>query len=109
MRVGVYTKYGDRVRDHCRTESPGDIGPAGDVTTVGGRDRAAAGHAAADGIEAPAGAARGWLRGIDGGRATASVPAATRTSAGAGRLAGSVSAVLVGLHRCPGTPPRPHG
>jgi hypothetical protein len=77
MLCGVYEGSGICFRNHCGAEPPRDIGPAGLVTTVGGRDRASAWYAAADGVKAPASAARGRFRGIHGGRTAPSVPAET--------------------------------
>src|SRR4051794_5464362 len=109
MPCEVYKKCGVRVRDHCGAEPPRDIKLVGIVTTVGRRDRAPTGYDAAGGIETPASAAGGGFRGIHGGRTAPSVPAETGTTAGTGRLAGSVPAVLVGSRRRPGTPPRSNG
>src|SRR5438874_12686706 len=75
MLCGVYQERGICVRNHCGAEPPGDIGPPGLVTTVGGRDRASASYAAADRVQAPASAARGRFRGIHGGRTAPSLPA----------------------------------
>src|SRR5258707_878356 len=108
MLFGVYQGYGICVRSHCRAEPPRDIEPAGLVTTVGWRDRTSTWHAAADGVKAPASAARGRFRGVHGGRTAPSVPAETRTVSGVGYLAGSVPPVLVRSHGCSRTPPRPH-
>src|SRR6266481_693047 len=109
MRRGVYTKHGIGVRNHCGAEPPRDIEPPGLVTTVGGRDRAPASYAAADGVKAPARAARGRFRRIHRGRTAPSLPAEARTTSGGGCLAGSVPSVLVRSRRCSRTPPRPHG
>src|SRR5580704_1201527 len=68
IRVGVYTEHGIDVRNYCGAEPPRDTGPAGLVRTVGGRDRAPASHVAADGVKAPARAARRRFRGGNGGR-----------------------------------------
>src|SRR5229473_5980350 len=95
MRCGVYTEHGICVRNHCGAEPPRDTEPAGLVTTVGGRDRASASYAAADGVKAPASAARGRFRGIHGGRTAPSLPAETGTTSGTRRLAGSVPSALV--------------
>src|SRR5689334_25439930 len=100
MLYGVYEEHGIGVRNHCRTEPPRDIEPAGLVTTVGGRDRAATSYAAADGVQAPASAARSGFRGIHGGRTAAPLPAQAGTAAGVGSLAGSVPPVLVRSRRC---------
>src|SRR6266481_4886056 len=109
MRRGVYTKHGIGVRNHCGAEPPRDIEPPGLVTTVGGRDRAPASYAAADGVKAPARAARGRFRRIHRGRTAPSLPAEARTTSGGGCLAGSVPSVLVRSRRCSRTPPRPRG
>src|SRR5215510_3144122 len=109
MLYGVYKEGGIRVRNHCGAEPPRDIGPPGLVPAVGGRDRAPASYAAADGIKAPARAARGRIRGIHGGRAAPSLPAETRTAAGGGCLAGPLPPVLVRACRCSRAPPQPHG
>src|ERR1700684_1356242 len=106
MLYGGYNAYGICIRNHRRAESPRDIEPSGLVATVGGRDRASAPHAAADRIEAPAGAARGRLRRIQGGRAAPFLPAETQTTSGDRCLARSVPAVLVRSHRCSRAPPR---
>src|SRR6266446_2661600 len=105
----VYKKHGIGVRNHCGAEPPRDIEPPGLVTTVGGRDRAPASYAAADGVKAPARAARGRFRRIHRGRTAPSLPAEARTTSGGGCLAGSVPSVLVRSRRCSRTPPRPHG
>src|SRR6266704_251268 len=109
MPFGVYEEHGICVRNHCGAEPPRDIEPAGLVTTVGWRDRAATSHAAADRVKAPASAARGGFRRIDGGRTAPSLPTEARTASGVGCLAGSVPSVLVRSRRCSRTPPRPHG
>src|SRR6266581_6935439 len=109
MPFGVYEEHGICVRNHCGAEPPRDIEPAGLVTTVGWRDRAATSHAAADRVKAPASAARGGFRRIDGGRTAPSLPTEARTASGVGCLAGSVPSVLVRSCRCSRTPPRPHG
>src|SRR6267154_3537238 len=109
MPCGVYQEHGIRIRNHCRAEPPRDIEPAGLVTTVGGRDRARTWYDAADGVKAPASAARGRLRGIHGGRTAPPVPAETGITSGTGCVAGSVPPVLVRSRRCSRTPPGPHG
>src|SRR5579864_3919633 len=77
MRGGVYKGHGIGVRNHCGAEPPRYIEPPGLVPTVGWRDRASAWYAAADRVKAPAGAARGRFRGIQGGRTAPSLPAET--------------------------------
>src|ERR1700682_634636 len=77
MLYRVYDESGIRIRNHCGAEPPRDIEPSGLVTTVGGRDRASASYAAADRVEAPASAARGRFRGIQGGRTAPPLPAET--------------------------------
>src|SRR2546430_171523 len=77
MLCGVYEESGVCIRNHCGAEPPRDIEPPGLVTKVGGRDRASASYAAADRVKAPASAARGWFRGIHGGRAAPSLPTET--------------------------------
>src|SRR6266852_5568338 len=109
MLRGVYKEHGIGVRNHCGAEPPRDPQPAGLVTTVGGRDRAAAWHAAADRVQAPARAARGRFRGVHGGRTAPSLQAETWTTGGGGCLAGSVPPAMVRSPGCSGTPPRPHG
>jgi hypothetical protein len=109
MHCGVYEESGLCFRNHCGAKPPRDIEPLGLVTTVGGRDRASTSYVAADRVKAPAGAARGWFRGIHGGRTAPSLPAETRTTSGGGCLAGSVPSVLVRSRGCFGAPPRPHG
>src|SRR6266702_4287749 len=109
MLCGVYQEHGICVRSHCGAEPPRDIEPAGLVTTVGWRDRAATSHAAADRVKAPPSAARGGFRGIHGGRTAPSLPAEARTTSGGGCLAGSVPSVLrrPGIWSAPS--PVPHG
>src|SRR5712692_6366763 len=109
MLCSVYEENGIGVRNHCRTEPPRDIEPAGLVTTVGWRDRASASYDAADRVKAPASAARGRFRGIHGGRTAPPLPPEARTASGVGCLAGSVPPVLVRSCRCFGTAPRPDG
>src|SRR6266536_4157708 len=109
MLCGVYQDSGICIRNHCGAEPPRDLEPAGLVTTVGWRDRAATSYAAADGVKAPASAARGRFRGIHGGRTAPSLPTEARTTSGGGCLAGCVPSVLVRSRRCSRTPPRPHG
>src|ERR1700687_3382468 len=109
MLCGVYEGHGICIRNHWGAEPPRDLEPAGLVTTVGRRDRASAAYDAADGVKAPARAARGRFRGIHGGRTAASLPAEARTTSGAGCLAGSVPPVLVRSRGCSRTPPRPYG
>src|SRR5208282_1286727 len=109
MLCGVYEGHGICVRNHRGAEPPRDPKPPGLVPTVGGRDRASASYAAAGRVQAPARAARGRFRGIQGGRTAPSLPAETWTISGGRCLAGPVPPVLV---RSPGrsrTPPRPHG
>src|SRR5215472_5928607 len=108
MSYGVYKDHGICVRNHCRAEPPCNTEPPGLVTTVGGRNRASASHAAADCVQAPARAARGRFRGIDRGRTAPSLPAETGTLSGVGGLAGSVPPVLVRSRRCSRTLPRPY-
>src|SRR5437899_993569 len=109
MLHGACSGHGICVRNHCGTQPPRDIEPPRLIPAVGWRDRAPASYDAADGVKAPARAARGRLRGIHGGRTAAPVPAETWTVSGGGRLAGSVSPVLVRARGCSRTPPRPHG
>src|SRR5213078_3516613 len=109
MLCGVYQESGICVRNHRGAKPPRDIEPPGLVTAVGGRDRASASYAAADGVKAPARAARGRFRGIHGGRTAPSLPAEATTASGSGCLAGSVPPVLVRSRGCSRTPPRPHG
>src|SRR6266481_9857848 len=109
MLYGVYEEHGICVRNHCGAEPPRDTEPPGLVTTVGWRDRTSTSYAAADGVKAPASAARGRFRGIHSGRTAPSLPAETRTISGGGCLAGSVPSVLVRSPGCSRTPPRPHG
>src|SRR5580704_2894431 len=77
MPGGVYQASGISVRSHCRAKSPRDLEPPGLVPTVGWRDRASTSYVAADRVKAPASVARGWFRGIHGGRAAPSLPAET--------------------------------
>ena len=77
MLCRVYQERGIRLRNHCRAEPPRDIEPPGLVATVGGRDRASTSHVAADGVKAPASAARGRFRGVYSGQTTPSLPAET--------------------------------
>src|SRR6267142_4911424 len=109
MLCGVYEEHGICIRNHCGAEPAGDIEPAGLVSTVGGRDRARAWDDAADGVKAPASAARGRLRGIHGGRTAPSVPAEAGITSGTGCVAGSVPPVLVRSRRCSRTAPGPNG
>src|SRR5215469_2137110 len=102
-------RRGIGIRNHCRAKPPCDIGPAGVVATVRGRDRASTSNVAADRVEAPARAARGRFRGGHRGRTAPSLPAKTRTISGVGCLAGSVPPLLVGSHRCSRTASQPHG
>src|SRR5258706_16211748 len=109
MHCGVYQENGICLRSHCGTEPPRYIEPPGLVTTVGWRDRASTSYDAADGVKAPASAARGRFRGIHGGRTAPSLPVETRTISRGGCLAGSVPPVLVRSRRCSRTPSRPYG
>src|SRR5579859_262597 len=110
MRVRVYIeRNGIRIRDHCGTEPARDIKPPRLGTTVCGGDRASASYAAADGVQAPARAARRRLRRVHGGRTAPPLPAETRTISGGGCLAGPVPTVLVRSHRCSRTLPRSLG
>src|SRR4051794_24871005 len=86
----VYKKSGICFRNHCRAEPARDSEPPGLGATVGGRDRAAASYAAADGVQTPASTARGRLRRIHRGRATPSLPAEARAASGVGCLAGAL-------------------
>src|SRR4029077_390238 len=109
MLCRVYNANGICLRNHRGAEPPRHTEPPGLVTTVGGRNRASTSYVAADGVKAPASAARLRFRGIHGGRTAPSLPAETRTISGDGWLAGSVPSVLVQSHGCSRTPPRPHG
>src|SRR5258708_3865088 len=109
MLCEVYKAYGICLRNHCGAEPPRDTESPGLVPAVGGRDRASSSYAAADRVKASASAARGRFRGIHGGRTAPPLPAETGTVSGDGRLAGSVSPVLVHSRGCSRTPPRPHG
>ena len=109
MLCGVCQWSGICVRNHCGAEPPRDIEPPGLVTTVGWRDRESASYAAADRVKAPASAARGRFRGIQGGRTAPSLSTEARTASGGGCLAGSVPPVLVRSRRCSRAPPRAHG
>src|SRR5438876_7350897 len=95
MLCGVYQEYGICVRNHCGAEPPRYIEPPGLVTTVGGRDRAATSYAAADGVKAPARAARGGFRGVHSGRTTPTLSTETRAVSGVRCLAGPVPSILV--------------
>jgi hypothetical protein len=75
MLCRVYQERGICLRNHCRAEPPRDIEPPGLVATVGGRDRASTSHVSADGVKAPASAARCRVRGVQGGRTAPSLPA----------------------------------
>src|SRR5437879_9708788 len=86
----VYYDHAICVRDHRGAEPPRDPEPPGLVPTVGGRDRASASYAAADRVKAPAGAARGRLRGVHRGRPAPSLPLEAKATSGSGCLAGSV-------------------
>src|SRR3954470_8788411 len=108
MLCGVYQDSGIRLRNHRRAEPPRDIEPVGDLRTVGRSDRARASDVAADGVKAPARAARSRLRRSHSGRPAASLSAQARTASGSGRLAGAVSAVLVLSRGCARTPSRSH-
>src|SRR5258708_16396156 len=105
----VYEEHGNRVRNYCGAEPPRDTEPAGLVTTVGWRDRESAWYDAADGVKAPAGAARGRFRGIHGGRTAPSLPAETGITSGTGCLARSVPPVLVRSRGFSRTPSGTHG
>src|SRR2546426_5442779 len=109
MLCRVYQEDGICVRNHRGAEPPRDPEPPGLVTTVGGRNRASASYAAADRVQAPAGAARSRFRGIHGGRPASSLPSEARATSGGGCLASSVPPFLVRAHGCSRTPPRPHG
>src|SRR6266568_2599075 len=109
MRCRVYEEHGIGVRNHCGAEPPRDLEPAGLVTTVGWRDRAATSHAADDRVKAPARAARGRFRGVHRGRTAPPLPAEAGTASRVGCLAGSVPSVLVRSCGCSRTAPRPHG
>src|SRR5579864_9363691 len=77
MLYGVYEESGICLRNHCGAEPPRDLEPPGLVPTVGGRDRTSTSYAAADGVKAPACAARGRFRGVHCGRTTPSLSAQT--------------------------------
>src|SRR5262245_16129730 len=109
MLFRVYTENGICVRNHCGAEPARHLEPVGLVGAVGGRDRASSSHAAADGLKAPAGTARGRFRGVYSGRTAPSLSPETETISGVGLLAGSVSSRLVRSRGCSRTPPRPHG
>src|ERR1044071_2966578 len=89
MPSRVYSSHGIRVRHHRGAEPPRDPEPPGLVRAVGGGDRAPAADAAAHRLQAPAGAPRGGLRGIHGGRAAPPLPAPAGAAPGGGRLARS--------------------
>src|SRR4029077_6242747 len=109
IRVRVYEESAIYLRNHRRAESPRDLEPPGLVPTIGGRDRASTSYAAADGVQAPAGAARRrFCRVNSGGTAPPRLPE-TRSVSGDGGLAVSVPPVLVDSRGCSRTVPRPHG
>src|SRR6266480_4264287 len=109
MLPGVYSASAIGIRNHCGAKPPRDTESPDLLRTVGWRDRASTSYAAADGVKAPASAARGRFRGIHGGCTAPSLPAEARTASGGGCLAGSVPPVLVRPRGCARTPPRPHG
>src|SRR5262245_66449320 len=96
----AYKGSGICVRRHRGAEPPRDPESPGLVPAVGGRDRATASYAAADGVKAPARTARSRVRGVHGGRPAPSLPVETGTASGAGCVAGSLQPVHA-LH--PGT------
>src|SRR5579859_8161144 len=57
IRLLAYSRYGIRVRHHCRAKPPRDTQPAGLLATIGGRDRASTSNVAAGGVKASASAA----------------------------------------------------
>src|SRR5262249_53311770 len=105
IRVLAYCGHGIGVRNYCGAEPASDLEPAGLVGAVGGRDRAAAGDDAAGRIEASAGAARSWFRGVHGGCTTPSLPAEAGAVQGSGSVAGAVPAVLGRTRGRSGTTP----
>ena len=109
MNECVYTWRGICVRHRRRAEPAGHLEPAGVVGALRRRDRAPPAHAADLGLQAPARAARGRVRGSHSGRAAPSLPAETGTASRGGFLAGPVPPVLVRARGCARAPPRPHG
>src|SRR3954463_7720627 len=104
----VYKECGIGVRDHRGAEPPRDPQSPGRIRTVGGRDRAAAGDATADSVQAPPGVARSRLRRVHHRRPAPCLPAQARRASGAGCVARAVPAILVGSRRCARAPPRSH-
>ena len=73
--IKVYINRGISIRNHCGAEPPRDPQPAGLIGTVGRRDRTPTSDVAAYRVKASARPARGWIRGIHGGRTTTPLPA----------------------------------
>src|SRR5580692_3512916 len=110
MNLRLYTCRG--IILVCRrrgAQQTGHLEPAALVRKLGGRDRAGASTVAALRLQAPARAARGWLRGVTNRSAAAPLSTATGAAHGARRLARPLPALLDQARRCPGTTPEHHG
>src|SRR5215470_15483689 len=98
-------RHGIVVCDRCGAESAGDPEPARLLRALGGRDRARARRVPAVRLQAPAGPARGGIRGIPNRGAAPPLSTAPGAVQGARRVAHHVPAVLGKARRCPGTTP----
>src|SRR5689334_6783530 len=103
MNAWIYTCRGIVVCHRRRAQQTGHFESPAFVRAIGGRDRKRASAVAAVRLQAPARAARGWVRGITNRGAAASLSAETGAAHGARRVARSFPALLVEARRCPGT------
>src|SRR5580698_5695423 len=109
MIAWQYTGRGIIVCGRRGAQPAGHLEPAALVRALGGRDRARASAVAALGLQAPARAAGGGVRGFANRSAAAPLSPAAGAAQGARRLAGSLPALLVEARRCPGATPEQDG
>src|SRR5438477_3592020 len=100
MNQWLYTCRGIIVRHRRGAQPTGHLEPAALVRELRGRDRARASTVAAVRLQAPARAARGWLRGVANRGAATPLSTATGAAHGARRLARPLPALLVEACRC---------
>src|SRR5580692_6614207 len=102
MNAWLYVRHGIRVRHRRGAQPAGHLEPAALLRAFRGRARARAATVTAVRLQTPAGAARGWVRGITHRSAAAPLSPETGAAHGARRLADSLPAVLVEARRRPG-------
>src|SRR6267143_6215197 len=102
MNARLYVYRGIIVCHRRGAQQTGHLEPAALVRALRWRDRARASTVAAVRLQAPASAARGWVRGITNRSAAAPLSTETGAAHGARRMARSLPALLVKARRCLG-------